>query len=105
VGTYQHVDECIGDYATTEGGSSGGLRIGCKAFRRPRDFFADVSLFKNFSITEVVKGQSPVVTTAIIETSLMNTKENASRVALKFGRITTRGLSEPPESALERGSC
>jgi hypothetical protein len=44
-----------------------GLRIGRNAVRGPRDFFADVSLFKNFSVTERVKRQSPIVTTAIIE--------------------------------------
>jgi hypothetical protein len=31
--------------------------IGRNAFRGPKDYFADVSLFKNFSITERVKGQ------------------------------------------------
>jgi hypothetical protein len=31
--------------------------IGRNAFRGPRDYFADASLFKNFSITERVKGQ------------------------------------------------
>jgi hypothetical protein len=31
--------------------------IGRNSFRGPSDFFADVSLFKNFAITERVKGQ------------------------------------------------
>ncbi len=31
--------------------------IGRNGFRGPKDYFADVSLFKNFSITQRVKGQ------------------------------------------------
>jgi hypothetical protein len=51
---------------TTNGAQSGPFirpafgtigNIGRNSFRGPRDYFADVSLFKNFAITERVKAQ------------------------------------------------